>query len=111
MILKAKSFAKKSAAIKNTDFRVLNVLESPIEGLFDKIVIVTVLGEIPRVEGVILKLHDLLNDEGIVSVTEVIPDPCYITQKKLEKLFDAHGFKKVETFSGLMSYTMNFTKK
>ena len=50
---------------------------------FDRIMIVTVLGEFPDYPKLFPVLKQLLNQDGILSITEVLPDPCYITESSL----------------------------
>ena len=94
-----------------TEFKVFDVCKEDLDTIFDKIVIVTVLGEIPNVSSVIKKLYPLLSDEGTISVTEVIPDPCYITKKQLQHLLKRMVLKEVSCFQRVLSYTMNFKKQ
>ena len=110
MVSKALSYADRESVSERCSFERLDILEQDIRASFDKIIIVTVLGEIPNIDLVMQKIHALLSDGGIVSVTEVIPDPCYISKSALRSLFEKHNFKVSKVYSGPLSYTMNFSK-
>ncbi len=75
---------------------------------FDRILLITVLGEIPQYEGIIPRLKMALAKEGLISVTEVLPDPCYIPARRMKKIFRRHGFEVAHEYHNLVSYTINF---
>ena len=77
-------------------------------GRFDRILVFTVLGEIPQPEQVVDKIKSMLEPGGLVSITEVLPDPCYVSQKKLLRLFNGAGFLLRDSFQNMVSYTCNF---
>ena len=110
MISKANRYAQAEGVDAVCDFRTLDIITDGVSQTFDKIVIVTVLGEIPNVDNVLEKVHAMLKPSGSVSITEVIPDPCYITKRSLRNLLEEKGFVFSELFSGPLSYTMNFKK-
>lgn len=51
------------------------------EGAFDRILLVTVLGEIPDQIGALRSLHRALKAGGILSVTEMIIDPDFVSRR------------------------------
>ena len=110
MITLAEKYAYKESLSEVCRFKQLNILDEEIKGTFDKVVIVTVLGELPNVDLVIQKISSLLNQGAVISVTEVIPDPCYIRVSRLREIFERNHFKEVALYRGPLSYTMNFTK-
>ena len=110
MVSKALSYADKESVSERCSFEVIDILEQDIRGRFDKIIIVTVLGEIPNIDLVMQKISSMLSEDGVVSVTEVIPDPCYVSKSSLKSLFEKHGFKVSKLYGGPLSYTMNFSK-
>lgn len=78
---------------------------------YDRIVLVTVLGEIPQTQKVLQKINLLLKTDGVLSICEVIPDPCYITFAKLSKVCLGGGLKLSSHRKRLLCYTANFIKK
>ena len=77
---------------------------------FDRALLVTVLGEIPNKHEALVEIYDSLKEGGILSVTEVIPDPHYTTIKNVRALCLKAGFKEMNTFGNWLSFTINFIK-
>ena len=65
-------------------------------GTFDRIVLATVLGEIPRPDEALRELRDALKPGGLIAVTEVFPDPHYQGRKRVVERLEAVGFVVVE---------------
>lgn len=80
------------------------------KGEFDRVIIVTVLGEIPNYQRVLKNSLKVLKENGRISITEVLPDPCYIFSKTLLKDCIKVGFEHVKTERNLVSYTMTLKK-
>ena len=64
-------------------------------GAFDRIVLATVLGEIPRPEEALRELRDALKPGGLIAVTEVFPDPHYQPRRRVVERLEAAGFAVV----------------
>jgi ubiquinone/menaquinone biosynthesis C-methylase UbiE len=77
---------------------------------FDRVVLVTVLGEIPEHGAVLAKIKNHMKPGGLLSITEVLPDPCYCPHPYVRQQAEAQGFVWVETFRGPLSYTINLMK-
>lgn len=77
---------------------------------FDRALLVTVLGEIPNKNEALMEIYDSLKEGGILSVTEVIPDPHYTTMKKVRALCHDTGFKEMDSFGNWVAFTINFIK-
>jgi len=77
---------------------------------FDCALLVTVLGEIPDQVSALREIHDALKPEGILSVTEVIPDPHYQSRCRVQRLASAAGFQHVDSFGRWYGFTLNFMK-
>jgi ubiquinone/menaquinone biosynthesis C-methylase UbiE len=77
---------------------------------FDRALLVTVLGEIPDRTAALQEIRRALKPGGVVSITEVIPDPHYQRRSTVRELAIESGFRVDEVFSGLLSYTMNLRK-
>lgn len=81
------------------------------EDSFDRALLVTVLGEIPERRLALGEVHRALKADGVLSVTEVIPDPHYQRKSKLQAMAHETGFDLDQRWDGLLSYTMNFRKR
>ena len=77
---------------------------------FDRVLMVTVLGEIPDKHGALIEIYQALKQGGILSITEVIPDPHYTSQKRVRALCRDVGFKETEEFGSWVAFTVNFMK-
>lgn len=77
---------------------------------FDVALLVTVLGEIPDKARALREIHDSLRSGGILSVTEVLPDPHYQAVARVRALATGAGFREQQLCAGVVSFTMNFVK-
>jgi len=77
---------------------------------FDRAFLVTVLGEIPSRAEALREIHAALKDGGILSITEVLPDPHYQRQASVRALAGGIGFAVDEVFEMFLAYTMNLRK-
>lgn len=77
---------------------------------FDRALLVTVLGEIPNKDEAFLEIYRSLKNGGILSITEVLPDPHYTSLKRVRTLCRDAGFKEMEYFDGSIAFTINFMK-
>lgn len=77
---------------------------------FDIILLITVLGEIPDQVAAFRELHRSLRPGGVLSVTEVLPDPHYQTVGHVRRLAEEAGFEESKIVRGWLSFTMNLTK-
>ena len=77
---------------------------------FDRALAVTVLGEIPDKHRALAEIYQTLKQGGILSVTEVIPDPHYTSLKNVRELCREAGFIETEKFGNWFAFTVNFMK-
>lgn len=77
---------------------------------FDRALLVTVLGEISNKHEALIEIYQALRQGGILSVTEIIPDPHYTTRKSVRTLCRDAGFNEMGIFGGWPAYTINFIK-
>ncbi len=77
---------------------------------FDRALLVTVLGEIPDRESALKQIFRILKPGGILSITEIFPDPHYQTRTTIRKLCQAAGFELDEEFGHVIGFTMNWFK-
>jgi ubiquinone/menaquinone biosynthesis C-methylase UbiE len=80
------------------------------EEYFDRAILVTVLGEIPNKLDALTEVKRALKPGGIMSITEVIPDPHFTGQKKVRSLCKDAGFEEMALFDTKLGFTINFIK-
>jgi ubiquinone/menaquinone biosynthesis C-methylase UbiE len=101
----------RAANLTNIQFRQVGVGEGKLEqSQYDRVLLVTVLGEIPEREVALKEIFDTLKPGGILSVTEVIFDPHFQRRSTVRELADAVGFKEKEFFGHRFAYTMHLEK-
>lgn len=94
----------------------VRTVRSPLEQgaveavVFDRALLVTVLGEVPDREGAMRALRDALAVGGIHSITEVLPDPHYQSRRMVRRLAESVGLRHVATFGTYWAFTMNFQR-
>jgi ubiquinone/menaquinone biosynthesis C-methylase UbiE len=77
---------------------------------YDRALLVTVLGELPNKHEALLEIYDALKAGGILSVTELMPDPHYMGRDSVRTLCHGVGFKESESFGKWFAFTVNFVK-
>lgn len=77
---------------------------------FDRIVLVTVLGEVDDRTGYLREFRRLLKPGGLLSITELAGDPDRLTVEAILGLADQTGFILNGRFSGRWSDTVNLHK-
>ncbi|MCD8352659.1 MAG: class I SAM-dependent methyltransferase [Planctomycetaceae bacterium] len=77
----------------------------------DRIVLVTVLGEVKHQDEYLHEFHRLLKDDGVLSLTEMVGDPDRLSIATVTALGEATGFGVDRLFKRRLSYTMNMRKK
>jgi ubiquinone/menaquinone biosynthesis C-methylase UbiE len=83
------------------------------KNLFDRAFLITVLGEIPESErsAALEEIRDALQPDGILSITEVFPDPHYQSRSKVLKVCEAAGFQRGAEYGNWLAFTVNFVKQ
>ena len=79
-------------------------------GVYDRVLLVTVLGEIPDQKTALAEVFEGLRSGGILSVTEVIADPHFQRHDNVRSVAESVGFKEKIIFGHRFSYTINFEK-
>lgn len=107
-------YAKKrldKRGLKNVEYDLCNgeVLEFEDE-CFDRVFMVTVLGEVQNKEKYVLEIRRILKKGGIFSVSELAGDPDKISIEDLKELVTVKGFKVSHQFGNRRNYTLNFVK-
>lgn len=83
------------------------VLESDT---FDRAWLVLVLGEIPNRAEALQEIYAALKPGGILSVTEMLPDPHYQRRATVVQLAEAAGFQVGQTFGTWVAFTLHLRK-
>lgn len=77
---------------------------------FDVVYLCTVLGEIPDREAALQQCYAALKPNGILSITEIFPDPQYQSRTTVRRLAESAGFR-LQALHGLWDFfTANFVK-
>jgi len=77
---------------------------------FDRIFMVTVIGEIENKSDYLNEIHRTLKDCGMLSITELAGDPDKMSSEELQALVCSHGFTLSKVFGNKRNFTLNFTK-
>lgn len=77
---------------------------------FDRAFLVTVLGEVPDKAAALREIYAALKPGGILSITEVLPDPDFQTPQTIQRLAGDSGFVEDRLIGGLPAFTMNLLK-
>ncbi|HSN73640.1 MAG TPA: methyltransferase domain-containing protein [Anaerolineae bacterium] len=80
------------------------------EAAFERALLCTVLGEILDREAALVEIFRALKPGGLLSVTEVLPDPHFQGMGTLRALARGAGFVDGQVIGGRLAYTMNFAK-
>ncbi len=110
MLEKARARSKQ-AGLDNVRFMLSALGEKMLpENRFDRALLVTVLGEIPDRKAGLEEIAASLKPGGILSITEMLPDPHYQTIQSIRRLAHAAGLVESRVFGNKMIYTVNFRK-
>lgn len=77
---------------------------------FDRALLVAVLGEIVNRQAALQEIFQALKPDGILSITEVLPDPHFQSRRIVRRLAEQAGFRSVERFGTWFTFTINFVK-
>lgn len=78
---------------------------------FDIVFLVTTLGEIPNRPAVLSQCFRALKPSGVLSITEMLPDPHYQSKAIVKRLAEKAGFRLQAIHGGTWLFTANFTKR
>lgn len=79
-------------------------------GSFDVVYLCMVLGEIPDREASLRQCYAALKPGGLLSITEIFPDPHYQSRATVRCLAENTGFRFDRYYGNWLSFTMNFVK-
>jgi ubiquinone/menaquinone biosynthesis C-methylase UbiE len=77
---------------------------------YDRVLLVTVLGEIPDRESALKEIYRALKPCGILSVTEIVFDPHYQSRGTILKLASSAGFQEKAFFGNRFAFTLLLEK-
>lgn len=80
------------------------------EASFDVAFLVTTLGEIPDRAAALTQCFRALKSGGVLSVSEMLPDPHYQSKTTVKQLAEAAGFQLQSVEGGMWLFTANFVK-
>jgi ubiquinone/menaquinone biosynthesis C-methylase UbiE len=80
------------------------------EASFDLAFLVTTLGEIPDRAAVLAQCLRALKPGGVLSITEMFPDPHYQSRSTVKRLAEEAGFRLQSLQGGWWLFTANFVK-
>ena len=104
---------ERAAVAKITNLKaILGDATQPIvpEASFDVVFLVTTLGEIPDRAAVLTQAFRALKSGGILSVSEMLPDPHYQPKATVKRLAETAGFRLQSVEGGSWLFTANFVK-
>jgi len=78
---------------------------------FDVIYLCTVLGEIPDREAALRQCYEALKPGGLLSITEIFPDPHFQSRKTVQRLAEKVGFNLKSIRGNWYFFTANFGKQ
>ena len=75
---------------------------------FDRIVLITVLGEVANQAEYLAEFRRLLGADGLLSVSETAGDPDKQTRAELRDLIRQNGFETADEYGSERNFTLNF---
>lgn len=101
----------KAANISNLT-AILGDATQPIvpEASFDVAFLVTTLGEIPDRAAALAQCFRALKSRGILSISEMLPDPHYQSKATVKRLAEEAGFQLQSVEGGMWLFTASFVK-
>ena len=79
-------------------------------GSFDVVFLAMTLGEIPDRAAVLAQCHRALKPGGVLSITEMIPDPHYQSRTTVKRLAEEAGFRLRSIHGSWWLFTATFVK-
>lgn len=107
-------YAKKridKRGIKNVEYCLCNgkIFEFKNES-FDRVFMVTVIGEVENKKDYLIEIHRMLKNDGILSISELADDPDKMSIEELKELVESEEFKEKQLYGSKRNYIINFVK-
>jgi ubiquinone/menaquinone biosynthesis C-methylase UbiE len=100
-----------AAGLTNIQFQELAIEGGKLgNAQYDRVPLVTVLGEIPDRESAFQEIHRALKPGGILSVTEIMFDPHYQSRGAILQLASSAGFREKAFFGNRFAFTLHLEK-
>jgi ubiquinone/menaquinone biosynthesis C-methylase UbiE len=97
--------------IANVDYRLTDGHSLDLESnCFDRIFMVTVLGEVDDKDSYLKDIYRILKEDGVLSISELAGDPDKLELDEIQSLVSAYGFEVKEVFGSRLNFTVNFAK-
>jgi ubiquinone/menaquinone biosynthesis C-methylase UbiE len=110
MLLKARKKLE-AEGLSNVGYTLADASLLPFkEESFDALFLVAVLGEVTDRKAFLNEAHRVLKPQGILSISEHLPDPDFSPFAKVKSLVEKEGFECFERYGAKWSYTVNFRK-
>lgn len=103
---------KKAAILNKTNIRFIHgdaAAHLTPSDQFDRVFLVTVLGEVPDRLKLLQQIKNSMKPGAVLSITEVLPDPCYQFRRRTDELCAIAGFKKLQLYGNFLSYTATYS--
>jgi ubiquinone/menaquinone biosynthesis C-methylase UbiE len=97
--------------VDNVSVRQASAYHLPFSnGYFDRVFMVTVLGEIPDKRKALSEIKRVLKNEGLLAIGEFLPDPDYPRKSTVTGWCHDSGFDLNEQFGNWLHYLLTFEK-
>jgi ubiquinone/menaquinone biosynthesis C-methylase UbiE len=97
--------------IENITVKQASAYDLPFtDRFFDRVFMITVLGEIPDKTGALSEIKRVLKDGGLLAIGEFLPDPDYPRRKTVIKWCQNSGFELSESHGNILHYLLTFKK-
>ena len=109
--LECKLAKAENQGIKNIELRQASAYGLPFEeNSIDLVYMITVLPEIPDRGRALREIKRVLKPDGVLAVTEFLPDPDYPLRSTTIKICQHEGFVVDDNTGNLWNYTVRFKK-
>jgi len=96
--------------ITNIETRIADLdLPELTEDSFDRIIMVMLIGELKNPDSLFQKLRSILNPQGLVSVSEIFPDPHFQNRDRIISVAKKNNLEVVESFGSFLAFTLNLS--
>ena len=111
MLRRAKDKAE-AASLTNIKFQELPIETGKLgDAQYDRVLLVTVLGEIPDRQSALQEIYRALKPGGLLSITEIMFDPHYQSRQAILRLAGPLGFREKAFFGSRFAFTLHLEKR
>lgn len=99
------------SSVANLQLGVADAQRLPLAGeTFDAAYMMMVLGEIPEPEQALRECMRILRPQGVLALSEMLPDPDYASASSRIQLVESTGFRLLDRAGNTFYYTLRFEK-